>query len=191
MLAKTVITLMNMKKIDVKTRKPINKKRLMSRQKSTSINRSFIFQTGKLRGEYENSNSLLLSCRYLDFSRYFAWLNDWRCMAVNVGFLRFPLRNVAVYASLIILSMLNLLLLAESKISRLIAFASLALSLGWYLIGLIWSGNLRLMFANNGEFSLPFSFGVAATCLIAIVLNLLLRVFQIYQAKTKRKPPAD
>ena len=42
-----------------------------------------------------------------------------------------------------------------------------------------------------GEFSLPFSFGVAATCLIAIVLNLLLRVFQIYQAKTKRKPPAD
>lgn len=93
MLAKTVITLMNMKKIDVKTRKPINKKRLMSRQKSTSINRSFIFQTGKLRGEYENSNSLLLSCRYLDFSRYFAWLNDWRCMAVNVGFLRFSVRE--------------------------------------------------------------------------------------------------
>jgi len=86
-----------------------------------------------------------------------------------------PLGNLAVCISLVTITCLNYKYLAKTTFSKRSSLVVVALSAMWYPIGVIWSGNLRLSFINNGEFWMPFSYFLFGICMISILVNILLR----------------
>ena len=86
-----------------------------------------------------------------------------------------PLGNLAVALSLTSIATCNLICLAKSPFNQLVAKVGLIAALLWYPVGIIWSGNLRLQFLNNGDLWMPFSYGVAVVCVVPVLINLILR----------------
>jgi len=86
-----------------------------------------------------------------------------------------PLGNIAVSVSLIALALLNYSYLTKTRLSRWLSIIVIAICAAWYPLGIVWSGNMRLSFTNNGDLWLPFSYSIFGICVTSMLINILLR----------------
>ncbi|MFC3094491.1 hypothetical protein DRW07_13620 [Alteromonas sediminis] len=85
---------------------------------------------------------------------------------------RFPLGNLAIAFSLTGLSLISLHLATANTLLRYMAWSSFWLTLFWYPIGVVWSGNLVLHFVNSGEMWKPYSYSVSLYCIFVTIACL-------------------
>ena len=98
---------------------------------------------------------------------------------LNLEFLGIPAGNMALYISLILLSVFSLINVTNNLFHKSIAVLTLLLAVSWYPTGIIWSGNAQLNFTNNGEHWLAFSYFVSALSLLMCVVAILIKIVKV------------